>query len=96
MGEPPGLFLSLLPAPQQSIMSCDYNKSLRGLYGDDVGVCNEMLDEGGDLDLNLGDGGEGEVVDGDSSDAGGDYDDDSEVDTDGGEYDEDYDSDYDE
>ena len=42
IGEPPGLFLSLLPAPQQCIMSCDYNDLLVDLYGKDVGEYNEL------------------------------------------------------
>jgi hypothetical protein len=33
-GQPPGIFLSLLPAPQQAIMSCDYGGTMRGLYGE--------------------------------------------------------------
>lgn len=34
IGQPPGILLSLLPAPQQAIMSCDYSGSMRGLYGE--------------------------------------------------------------
>jgi hypothetical protein len=34
LGQPPGIFLSLLPAPQQAIMSCDYGGTMRGLYGE--------------------------------------------------------------
>ena len=47
IGEPPGLFLSLLPAPQQCIMSCDYNDLLVDLYGKDVGEYNELQIGGG-------------------------------------------------
>ncbi|KAL3811412.1 hypothetical protein ACHAXA_005313, partial [Cyclostephanos tholiformis] len=36
IGQPPGIFLSLLPAPQQAIMSCDYAALMRGLYGEDA------------------------------------------------------------
>ncbi|KAL3795667.1 hypothetical protein HJC23_002074 [Cyclotella cryptica] len=36
IGEPPGILLSLLPAPQQVIMSLDYAGVMRGLYGEDV------------------------------------------------------------
>ena len=36
IGEPPGIFLSLLPAPQQAIMSLDYGDAMRGLYGEEV------------------------------------------------------------
>ncbi|KAL7449760.1 hypothetical protein ACHAWC_006475 [Mediolabrus comicus] len=36
MGEPPGILLSLLPAPQQAIMSLDYGKSMRELYDEKV------------------------------------------------------------
>ena len=51
IGEPHGLFLSLLPAPQQAIMSLDYNKSLKDLYGDKVGDYNELVesDEGAEV-----------------------------------------------
>ena len=36
IGEPPGIFLSLLPAPQQAIMSLDYGRVMKGLYGEEV------------------------------------------------------------
>ena len=36
IGEPPGILLSLLPAPQQAIMSLDYASAMRVLYGEDV------------------------------------------------------------
>ena len=36
IGEPPGILLSLLPAPQQAIMSLDYGKSMRELYDEKV------------------------------------------------------------
>ncbi|KAL7482393.1 hypothetical protein ACHAW6_008060 [Cyclotella cf. meneghiniana] len=36
IGEPPGILLSLLPAPQQAIVSLDYANAIRGLYGEDV------------------------------------------------------------
>jgi hypothetical protein len=36
LGEPPGILLSLLPAPQQAIMSLDYVGAMKGLYGEDV------------------------------------------------------------
>jgi len=35
-GEPPGILLSLLPAPQQAIMSCDYAGIMVDLYGEDA------------------------------------------------------------
>ena len=35
LGHPPGILLSLLPAPQQAIMSLDYNAAMRDLYGED-------------------------------------------------------------
>ena len=34
IGEPPGIFLSLLPAPQQAIMSLDYGRTMRELYSE--------------------------------------------------------------
>jgi hypothetical protein len=43
IGEPPGILLSLLPAPQQTIMSCDYNDSLKSIYGDEILTCNDAV-----------------------------------------------------
>ena len=43
IGEPPGLFLSLLAAPQQTIMSCSYDDAMKEVYGDDVGKFNELI-----------------------------------------------------
>jgi hypothetical protein len=42
IGEPPGILLSLLPAPQQAIMSCNYDSALKSVYGDDIEKYNEM------------------------------------------------------
>ena len=36
LGGCPGILLSLLPAPQQAIMSLDYPSVMKSLYGDDV------------------------------------------------------------
>lgn len=36
IGEPPGILLSLLPAPQQAIMSCNFENCLKELYGDSM------------------------------------------------------------
>lgn len=36
IGNPPGILLSLLPAPQQAIMSCDDVTSLQSIYGKEV------------------------------------------------------------
>ena len=36
IGQPAGILLSLLPAPQQAIMSLDYGRTMRGLYGEEV------------------------------------------------------------
>lgn len=44
IGEPPGIFLSLLPAPQQAIMSCDYGGVMKGLYGEDTLEGEEWLE----------------------------------------------------
>lgn len=46
IGEPPGILLSLLPAPQQAIMSCDYDMALKGVYGDDIDQCNDLINTG--------------------------------------------------
>ena len=87
IGEPPGLFLSLLPAPQQTIMSCDYNKSLRGIYGDEVGEYNELLP--GDYDT---------VVKNTDADDSDDFEEDDMYDneSDGDDSEDEYDDDYDE
>lgn len=42
-GEPPGILLSLLPAPQQAIMSCNYGDTMRKVYG----IGEKMLEEWG-------------------------------------------------
>jgi hypothetical protein len=44
IGEPPGILLSLLPAPQQAIMSCDYGKLMKGLYGEKMLEGEEWLE----------------------------------------------------
>jgi len=41
IGEPPSILLSLLPAPQQAIMSYHYNEAIVQLYGNDSG--NELI-----------------------------------------------------
>lgn len=43
IGKPPGILLSLLPAPQQAIMSCDYDMALKSLYGDDISQYNDVI-----------------------------------------------------
>ncbi len=43
IGEPPGILLSLLPAPQQAIMSCDYDEAMRTIYGDQIGENNDLI-----------------------------------------------------
>ena len=82
IGEPPGLFLSLLPAPQQCIMSCDYNDLLVDLYGKDVGEYNELQIGGGsssygdyDDDVDVGEEDDGYDMDEDSYDEYDDMDD---------------------
>lgn len=44
MGEPPGIILSLLPAPQQAIMSCDYSAVMKKLYASDGMNDNDVLE----------------------------------------------------
>jgi len=50
IGEPPSILLSLLPAPQQAIMSLKYGAVMKGLYGEKVleeyseGIDKEWLD----------------------------------------------------
>jgi len=44
IGEPPSIFLSLLPAPQQAIMSLDYGSVMKGLYGEKVLEGEEWLE----------------------------------------------------
>lgn len=92
IGEPPGLFLSLLPAPQQTIMSCDYNKSLRGIYGDEVGEYNELLP--GDSDTAAKDADDDSEDDDIEDDIGEEEmydDDDDDIEDEEDEYDDDYD-----
>ena len=43
IGEPPGILLSLLPAPQQAIMSCDYDTALKDVYGEEVANFNDII-----------------------------------------------------
>jgi hypothetical protein len=43
IGEPPGILLTLLPAPLQAIMSCDYDMALKGVYGDDIDQYNDVI-----------------------------------------------------
>lgn len=45
MGEPPGIILSLLPAPQQAIMSCDYSAIMKKLYTSDGKNDNDVLEK---------------------------------------------------
>ncbi len=44
IGEPPGIFLSLLPAPQQAILSCNYGGVMKGLYGEEMLEGEEWLE----------------------------------------------------
>ena len=49
IGDPPSILLSLLPAPQQAIMSLKYGAVMKGLYGEKVledsdGIDKEWLD----------------------------------------------------
>ena len=88
LGHPPGIFLSLLPAPQQAIMSLDYNAAMRDLYGEDA--TNDLIDseEEDENDDDEEEENDDDVVEDDSE---SDFDDDDDDDDD--EYD-DYDDDY--
>jgi hypothetical protein len=44
IGEPPGIILSLLPAPQQAIMSLNYGNVMRDLYGEKALEGEEWLE----------------------------------------------------
>ncbi|KAL9178398.1 hypothetical protein ACHAXT_000045 [Thalassiosira profunda] len=62
IGEPPGILLSLLPAPQQAIMSLDYGEAMRKLYGEKALEGEEWLEMeraeesgGGFGDIGIGD-----------------------------------------
>ena len=82
LGHPPGIFLSLLPAPQQAIMSLDYNAAMRDLYGEDA--TNSLIDsEEDDNDDNEEENNDDDDVEDDSE---SDFDDDDEYD----DYDDDY------
>jgi len=50
---PPGILLSLLPAPQQAILSLNKNAVMKSVYGDDVVIEDEAGDEGDDSELNV-------------------------------------------
>mmetsp|Transcript_30601 Transcript_30601/g.62013 ORF Transcript_30601/g.62013 Transcript_30601/m.62013 type:complete len:96 (+) Transcript_30601:1559-1846(+) len=60
IGEPPAILLSLLPAPQQTIMSLNYDSALAELYGEEgnpLGATEEfeadaydIISEDGDSD----------------------------------------------
>ena len=91
IGEPPSILLSLLPAPQQAIMSLKYGAVMKGLYGEKVleeygsGIDKEWLD------LERMEEEEEEMSVGGSSSFGGDLSDDEEEH--GEEYDDLYDDD---
>lgn len=50
IGKPPGILLSLLPAPQQAIMAFDMAKSMRAIYGNTIST--DVVDSGEDKDYN--------------------------------------------
>ena len=76
---PPGILLSLLPAPQQVILNFDIEKAEQALYGVEAKV--EEIDEEDDQDELLeGNDEEDEVEDDESDDEEGDDDDDSDED----------------
>ena len=88
VGEPPSILLSLLPAPQQAIMSLKYGAVMKGLYGEKVLEDSDGIDKEW-LDLERMEE-EEEMSDEGSSSFGGDLSDDDEY----GEYDDDqYDDD---
>ena len=68
IGEPPGILLSLLPAPQQCIMSCQYDEALKGVYGDDVENYNDMINE------NVGDDNDSAITEDSDEDFDDEYD----------------------
>lgn len=74
IGEPPGILLSLLPAPQQVIMSCDYDSALKSVYGDDIEKYNEMTKS--DCSIGDDDGTDGEETEEDFYDDFENYDED--------------------
>jgi hypothetical protein len=74
IGEPPGILLSLLPAPQQAIMSCDYDSALKSVYGDDIEKYNEMTKS--DCSIGDDDGTDGEETEEDFYDDFENYDED--------------------
>lgn len=57
IGKPPGILLSLLPAPQQSIMSLNMGQYMRNIYGEDdenntliIGSKDDEEEKGEDAD----------------------------------------------
>lgn len=77
VGKPPAILLSLLPAPQQAIMSLNYGAAMADLYGKEgvaLGAASGRKGEGDDDDINEEDD-EGEDWNGDEeSDPYDDYD----------------------
>ena len=45
VGTPPGILLSLLPAPQQKIMDLDFASTMEELYGSSPKSINESTEE---------------------------------------------------
>ena len=88
VGEPPSILLSLLPAPQQAIMSLKYGAVMKGLYGEKVLEDSDGIDKEW-LDLERMEEDEEEMGVGGSSSFGGDLSDEDEY----GEYDNQYDDD---
>lgn len=87
VGKPPAILLSLLPAPQQAIMSLNYGAAMADLYGKEgvaLGATSGRNGGGGDDDDINEEGDEGEDWNGDAGD--------SEYDTEESDpYDDDYD-----
>lgn len=69
LANPPGIFLSLLPAPQQAILSFNENDAWEELYGIDEEVADvEISDDEEEDDVSEGDDYDDEYDSGDESD----------------------------
>ena len=63
IGEPPAILLSLLPAPQQTIMSLNYRSTMVDLYGEEAKHIGAMRESGSDASYVVSDEYDSDVYD---------------------------------
>jgi hypothetical protein len=78
LGKPPGIFLSLLPAPQQAIMSLDYHAAMKDLYN--IDPTESIMNDNDNDDDDTMDNMEQDFINDEVDDDDYDFDDDSEYD----------------